>query len=136
MTLIDTGPLVALINRNDPHHLRCIEAVKGLPGGPLMTTWPCFTEAMYLLHKVGGYPAQAALWRMREARRLHLHHASDAEEASMASLMAKYHDLPMDLADASLVAAAESSATRRVFTLDRDFRVYRLANGEAFEVIP
>lgn len=48
MTLTDTGPLVALINRNDPNHTACVEAAKRLHAGPLVTTWPCFTEAMYL----------------------------------------------------------------------------------------
>lgn len=136
MTLTDTGPLVALINRNDPHHLECIEAAKRLPTGPLTTTWPCFTEAMYLLYKAGGHPAQATLWSMRENRRLLLHDASEAEVASMPLLMEKYRDLPMDLADASLVAAAASWKTSRVFTIDNDFRVYRDANGAAFDIFP
>lgn len=46
--LTDTGPLVALINRNDPHHARCKAAVREWPAMPLLTTWPCWTEAMYL----------------------------------------------------------------------------------------
>lgn len=49
-TLTDTGPLVALINRNDPNHRTCLNASRRLPAGPLLTTWPCFTEAMYLVH--------------------------------------------------------------------------------------
>ncbi len=136
MILTDTGPLVALINRNDPNHLVCIEATRALSRGPLLTTWPCFTEAMYLLHKAGGYPAQAALWLLLEAGRLALHETDEAELARMAALMSKYHDLPMDLADASVMAAAEPLDARRVFTLDQDFRVYRFADGSAVEVIP
>jgi hypothetical protein len=54
----------------------------------------------------------------------------------MAALMSKYQDLPMDLADASLVAAAEGLGARRVFTLDRDFHVYRFADGATVEVFP
>ena len=50
--------------------------------------------------------------------------------------MDKYRDLPMDLADASLVAVAEERGLSRVFTLDSDFRVYRLARGRSFTVIP
>lgn len=46
--LTDTGPLVALVNRNDPHHAPCLTVLKRLPAAPLVTTWPCFTEAMYL----------------------------------------------------------------------------------------
>jgi predicted nucleic acid-binding protein len=133
VTLTDTGPLV---NRNDPNHAACAAATKGLQHGPLVATWPCFTEAMYLLHRAGGYQAQAALWLLREAGRLALHDSSEAEVVRMAALMAKYHDLPMDLADASLMAAAEELGTRRVFTLDRDFHVYRFADGTAVEVIP
>lgn len=136
MTLTDAGPLVALINRNDPNHGVCSEAAKGLPRGRLVTTWPCFTEAMYLLHKAGGHPAQASLWRLRETGRLVLHDVGEGEPARMAALMAKYHDLPMDLADASLMAAAERLGARRVFSLDRDFRVYRFTDGAAVEVVP
>ena len=63
MTLTDTGPVVALINRNDPNHALCTSATKQQPAGPLVTTWPCFTEAMYLLFRAGGYAAQDALWK-------------------------------------------------------------------------
>lgn len=50
--------------------------------------------------------------------------------------MEKYRDVPMDLADASLVAAAETRGSKRIFTLDSDFYVYRLKDKDAFEVIP
>ena len=53
----------------------------------------------------------------------------------MAELMGKYRDKPMDLADASLVAAAEHLSLRRVFTIDRDFYIYRLADGSALELV-
>jgi predicted nucleic acid-binding protein len=134
--LTDTGPLVALLNSNDPNHLACAGAAKTLPSGPLTTTWPCYTEAMYLLHRAGGYAGQEALWRLMEAGRLVLHEPSEAEVKRAAELMRKYQDLPMDFADASLVAAAERLGARRVFTLDRDFYVYRLADGSAVEVVP
>ncbi len=65
-----------------------------------------------------------------------MHDAAADEVAHMEALMAKYHDLPMDLADASLMAAAEWSGMRGVFTLDRDFRVHRFAAGAAVDVIP
>jgi predicted nucleic acid-binding protein len=56
--------------------------------------------------------------------------------ARMPALMEQYRDLPMDLADASLVALAEEQRLREVFTLDRDFRVYRLPDGHAFNLVP
>jgi predicted nucleic acid-binding protein len=127
---------VALVNRNDPNHARCVDATRRLPSGPLVTTWPCFTEAMYLLYRAGGWPAQAALWQLRSTGRLTLHDLSAAEMDRVAELMERYRDMPMDLADASLVAAAERRGTRRVFTLDSDFHAYRPADGSPLEIVP
>ena len=135
MILTDTGPLVALINRNDSDHIKCINVVKRLPAEPLVTTWPCFTEAMYLLFRVAGHPGQKGLWQLRTARKLNLHDLTPAEVDRMAELMDKYQDRPMDLADASLVVVAEHLHTRQVFTLDSDFHIYRLADGSALEII-
>ena len=91
---------------------------------------------MYLLGAVGGYRYQAALLRFRAAGRLILHDLTAAEADRMAALMEKYQDTPMDLADASLIAVAESRSLRRVFTTDSDFRIYRPADGSALDVIP
>lgn len=135
MTLTDTGPLIALVNKNDPKHRKRLDATKCLPAGPFVTTWPCFTEAMYLVFLAGGYPAQAELWRWRTAGRLILHNLTGHEVDRMAALMDKYKDRPMDLADASLVAAAEQLGMQRIFTLDSDFYIYRLADGSALECI-
>jgi predicted nucleic acid-binding protein len=136
MILTDTGPLIALINKNDPNHQKCIQATTHLPAVKLVTTWPCFTEAMYLLFRAGRHPAQAQLWRWRAAERLVLHNATEDELDRMSILMERYNDRPMDLADASLVAAAEKIQMRRIFTLDSDFHVYRLVDGSAMECIP
>ena len=136
MVLMDTGPLVALLDADDPGHMRCMAALRTLPPNPLLTTWPCFTEAMYLLGRGLGYPGQEALWRMRADGRLIIHESNVSETDRMRELMAKFRDTPMDLADASIVAVAERLAIRRIFTLDSDFYVYRTINGEALEVVP
>ena len=136
MTLTDAGPLVGLIDADDQHHAICVAGFAELPTGPLLTTWPCFTEAMHLLWQAGRYRYQAALWRMYFRGELILHQPTPAETARMATLMERYSDLPMDLADASLVATAESLALRQVFTVDRQFYVYRLEDGAALEVVP
>jgi len=80
---------------------------------------------MYLLHRAGGYPAQKALWRLWSDGRLLLHDLTQDELKPMAILMDDYSDLPMDLADASVVAVGESLGSKRLFTLDGDFRIYR-----------
>lgn len=136
MILTDTGPLVGLINVADQHHTRCVAALAALSTEPLLTTWPCFTEAMHLLWRDGGYRYQAALWDMCSDGRLVLHESTPAETSRMAELMEQYRDTPMDLGDASLVAVAERLGLRQVFTVDRQFYVYRLADGSSLRVVP
>ena len=136
MTLTDTGPLVALIDRKDPNHAICVDAVRSLPDGPLVTTWPCLTEAMYLLHRTCGHPGQVALWRLLRDERLVMHDFGPGDIDRMEMLMHQYRDRPMDLADASIVAAAETLATRHLFSLDSDFRIYRLSNGVTLDILP
>lgn len=136
MTLTDTGPLIALIDAGQgvAHH-RCVAARPAL-SAPLVTTWPCLTEAMYLLGNLRGWSGQLALWRFLEQDALRVHTATEGEWQRMRALMEQYRDTPMDLADASLVVAAETLNLRRIFTLDSDFYVYRLPGSHAFEVIP
>ena len=136
MTLTDAGPLIALLDRTERHHRTCTAALQELPPEPMLTTWPCFTEAMYLLGQAGGHRYQAALWNLRTGGRLLLHDLTAPEIDRTLMLMDKYSDVPMDLADASLVAVAESLSHRRVFTLDRHFHIYRLANRSVLETIP
>ena len=104
--------------------------------GPLVTTWPCFTEAMYFLGDLKGWQGQKALWHFVERNGLRIHSPPEAEVRRMTVLMETYSDMPMDLADASLVAAAETLGSRRIFTLDSDFRVYQIGGSMPFEVVP
>lgn len=53
-TLTDTGPLIGLVDDQTPEHTQIVATLAGLPKRPMLTTWPCFTEAMYLLHKSSG----------------------------------------------------------------------------------
>jgi len=94
VTLTDTGPLVALIDRNDPNHVQCLDATKHLPSGSLVTSWPYFTEAMHLLFRAGGHAAQQALWQLRSTGRLALHESTSAGIDRMTELMDKYQDKP------------------------------------------
>lgn len=91
---------------------------------------------MYILGAVGGYRYQAGLWRFIEDGKLELHDLTDSELAKLNGLMKKYQDTPMDLADASLVAVADNMKFRQIFTVDSDFRIYRLSDGSALDIIP
>jgi len=103
---------------------------------PLITTFPCFVEAMYLLGRDVGWLGQKALWSYVEENILLLYQLEARELKRMRILMGKYQETPMDLADASLVATAESLNQRLIFTLDRDFFIYRFQDQLAFEVVP
>jgi len=134
MILTDAGPLVALIDRGEPDHSRCRKTLR-LLSGPMLTTWPVFTEAMYLLGDAAGWSGQEPLWRLVRRKDLQIAEGAAPTTERMAVLMARYRDLPMDLADASLVALAEERGLVRVFTLDRHFRAYR-TRGKHFTVLP
>jgi predicted nucleic acid-binding protein len=134
-TLTDTGPLVALLDRGQKGHVPCANIYRSLTE-PLLTTWPCFTEAMHFLGALGGWSKQKALWDLVTNRVLDLYTPTAPDSARMRALMEKYADVPMALADASLVAVAETLRLRRVFTLDSDFRVYRANDKEPFEIVP
>ena len=127
MILIDTGPFVALFDRQDAKHEKCKETLKAIQE-PLCTTIPVLTEAFHLLtpDSIGAdrlrdfiLDGGLTVWFMNH----------DAVVRAF-ELMEQYRDHPMDLADASLIVAAESLRTTKVFTLDRtDFRTYRIRRG-------
>ena len=77
MTLTDAGPLIAIIDADEPDHEACLEALDRLVM-PLVTTWPAFTEAMYLLARAGGIRGQRALWQLVRTDRLVVADLSEA----------------------------------------------------------
>ena len=111
--LCDGGALVAIIDHSDKNHQRCLVVLSTLRSA-LLTTWPCFTEAMYLLGRYGGHPAQEELWGYVEDGVVTFHISSEPEQRRMRALMKKYRDTPMDIADASLVATAEVLGVARI----------------------
>jgi predicted nucleic acid-binding protein len=132
--LVDTGPLVALLDRSDPYHLTCQETLSSLEDS-LVTVWPVVTEAMYMLRSY--WQAQDALWEMIDTAAVEILVLGKNDVGRMRELMRKYRDLPMDLADAALVRVAERERLRRIFTLDRrDFQIYRPSRIGRFAVLP
>jgi len=137
MILVDTGPLVALFDPQDGQHERCVKTLKGITE-PLVTTIPVLTEAFHMLG-----PASVGSDRLRdfvENGGLAVWFFDRATVRRAFELMEQYADHPMDLADASLVAAAEAVGTRQVFTIDRkDFAAYRVRRGhrhQAMQIVP
>lgn len=132
--LVDAGPLVALLDRGDAEHEACVATLKSLRK-PLLTVWPTFTEAMYLLG--ASWLGQKALWSRLETQALVLAPLGEGDAPRMRELMERYRDLPMDLADAALVRVAERESLSEVFTLDRrHFSIYRPGRRRRFAIMP
>jgi predicted nucleic acid-binding protein len=137
MILVDAGPLVALFDPQDAQHERCVKALKAIKE-PLVTTIPVLTEAFHMLG-----PASVGSDRLRdfiENSGLSVWFFERGTVRRAFELMEQYADHPMDLADASLVTAAEAIGTRQIFTIDReDFAVYRVRRGhrhQAMQIVP
>ncbi len=128
--LLDTGALVAIVNRRDRHHLRLTELLKSFEGR-FLTTWPVVAEACsfmpdHLQVRVLDWIAAAGVEVV----------SIDAGLDFMRKTMDAYRDLPCDFADASLVFAAKKTGVRDVWTLDRDFLVFRLPDRSRFTLVP
>lgn len=128
--IVDTGPLVAYFNRRDRWHRWVTDQMTAL-NPPLVTCEPVLTEACFLIQRAGGRPVD--LIRKVAQRSLEIGIDLDEEAAGVESLMQRYADTTMSLADACLVRLTERFADCRLFTLDSDFEHYR-RNGR--QVIP
>ena len=131
--VVDTGPLVAILDRRDGDHARCVDALRSVKR-PLLTTWPVLTEAAYLL--AFSRKAQDALMEMIHRASIAIAPLSIDDVPRMRTLMGKYQDVPMDLADASVVCVAERENIETILTLDKDFTIYRLGRNRLISIRP
>lgn len=134
MILIDAGPLVALVDADDQHHRKCVEALRGIRE-PLMTVWPALAEALYLLSDLPA--GQEAIWEMLLRGAVGILPLDVEDVPRIRELMRKYRDREIDLADAALLRAGEREGTRKFFTVDhKDFSIYRLHGGLRPLILP
>jgi predicted nucleic acid-binding protein len=132
--LVDTGPLVAYLDRGDPAHDSVAQMLDSF-SGQLATTSTVITEAMHLLADARDGPMLLA--ELVQSADLHISESTRAEQIfRAAALMRKYSDTPMDFADATLVLLAEAIGILDILTLDRlGFSTYRTAKGKKFHLI-
>jgi uncharacterized protein len=133
-SLLDAGPLVALLNARDSPHRLCVDTFAAL-APPLLTCWPVLTEAAWILRK-----------QPRPLDHIAAAHAAGMFEilpleseclAEIASIMRRYENIGLQLADAALAYLAERENIRTVFTLDRrDFSIIRLKRNRLLRLIP
>lgn len=131
--IADTGFWLALANTKDRHHARAVTAARALRE-PLVTTWPVMTETCHLMLSRLGVAAEIAFVRSVRQGACELFPVTDAHLARIEELVQRYGDLPMDLADASLVILAEERGSGRILSTDeRDFATYRWKNHKPFK---
>ena len=130
-TICDTGPLVAYLNRNYPHHEWAVELMKRMRA-PLLVCEPVLTEVACFLREDGL--TVDPLFQLLERQALRLEFDLSAHTARARTLMSRYRQ--MDLADASIVVMTESHARCQVLTIDRrDFSVYRRNDRQVIDFV-
>jgi uncharacterized protein len=130
--IADTGFWLALANRRDRHHQPARKALEDL-SEELVTTWPVLTETCHLLATRIGPDAVIRFVRSARDGAFETFALDASHFPRIEVLMDKYRDLPMDLADASLVVLAEELGSGRILSTDRrDFRTYRWKNRKPF----
>ena len=129
--LLDAGPLIALFSRRDADHTLVRDYLRD-SRAQVLTTWPVVTEAWHLL----ALGQRIAMMRWTKAGGVKIAEFDDDASDRLIVLLEKYADLPMDLADASLVLLAQKTGIHQIMTLERrDFLAYRLPGGKRFELV-
>ena len=130
--IIDTGPIVALLNKRDEFHEWARETLDGL-APPLLTCEPVLAEASYIVRRLDGGPA--AVLDLVTRGVLEVAFRLDHELLSLRTLITKYASVPMSLADACLVRMAEMRPRAAILTLDSDFGIYRRSGRHTLRLI-
>ncbi|MFL6193664.1 MAG: type II toxin-antitoxin system VapC family toxin [Thermoanaerobaculia bacterium] len=131
--LIDTGAILALLDRRDRWHRSCVEAFEDLLL-PLATSGAILAEVFHLLD---GPQEMDAAWRFLRSGAVTVLPIGDEDLPDLEALMDRYRDRPMDFADATLVHLARREKLTTVFTIDNnDFETYRIEGKRRFRIIP
>ena len=131
-TLVDSGPLIALFDRNDKYHLASVKFIKD-NNSELVTTLASVTETLHLLDFNRSAQIDFLGWVNAGAVTLETITSDDLQRIK--ELTIKYSDLPMDFADACLVFLGEKFNINEIATIDRDFDVYRLKGKKPFTTL-
>jgi predicted nucleic acid-binding protein len=132
--LIDTGAILAVLDRDDRWHRRCVDALASLRL-PLATSGAVLTELFHLLGDDSR--AVAAAWAFLRSGAVTVLGIDDGDLPELEALMKRYADRPMDFADATLVHLARRERLNAVFTIDHDdFETYRIDGRRRFRIVP
>ena len=121
-TLIDAGPVIALFDRDDKYH-KPVKAFLADFKQPLISTWPVITEVTHMLDFNVKVQIDFLEWISREA--IQLMNLETNHILRLIELTRKYSDVPMDLADGSLIVVSELTGIKNILTIDSDYYIYR-----------
>jgi len=130
--LVDTGSIVALLDRSERHHKECAAVIAEIDA-PLLTCEAVIAEACYLLREIKN-AVDAVLENVEKGTFLVPYRAA-GKTSALRRLLKKYANVPMDFADACLVEMADEYQTGRILTLDRDFHIYRWGKNRPFDFV-
>src|SRR5271154_4944035 len=131
--LLDTGVIVALLDRSEKTHFACAEAVHSSEA-PLVTCEAVIAEACYLLRNFPG--ASEAIIENVATGNFQIPFQISKEAVGIKQILRKYRDRKIDLADACLILLADQFETPNILTLDKDFQVYRWGRNKPFCLLP
>lgn len=132
--ILDTGPLVALIDADQTSHSKCVSFFESW-NGHVLTTEAVVTEATHLLHRTHGGPSACVQFILTGAATVVPTTLDQLKRVH--TLLNKHRDVPMDYADATLVTLAEGFRIDLIFTLDRrGFDTYRWDKHQHFNIVP
>ncbi len=131
--LLDTGVVVALLDRSEKFHRACAEAIRDLEA-PLISCEAVIAECCYLLRNLPGAPE--AVIENVAAGIFQLPFQLSREAGSLKQILRKYRDRNIDLADACLIRLADEFETGEILTLDKDFAIYRWGRNKPFHLLP
>lgn len=132
--VLDTGPLIALLDRDEAHHAWAAAQFKTL-SPPLLTCDSVLSEASFLLQRAGLDPSLPVEMLARGVLEVTSPLTSRDDAASVSSLMRRYRNVPMSFADACLVRLVERTKNGSILTLDSDFRIYRQTNRRVIPLL-
>ncbi|MBI2705677.1 MAG: PIN domain-containing protein [Actinobacteria bacterium] len=136
MVVVDTGPLVAVADRDDDHHDACVDWFDQHPG-PVVVPAPVIVEVCWLLDTKAGPAAEAAFLSGLAGGDPRIEDLTTGDYQRAAELVDRYRDLDLGFVDASVIAVAERLGIDTVATVNhRDFRVVRPEHVDAFTLVP
>lgn len=121
-TIIDSGPLIALFDRSDKYHKLVLDFIKSYQG-KLITSWAVITEVSHILDF--NLQVQIDFLKWCEMGGIEVYPISQDEISNIRVMMEKYSDIPMDLADATLMYIANKESIKNIASIDSDFDIYR-----------